>query len=74
MRFFPNILLLLGNYGLDLTLVKFVIDMKGIVLYVLKKMKKIVVFYEFSKLCIMRGYSFRWFYLIIYIYIKLIKR
>ena len=43
--------------------------MKGIVLYVLKKMKKILVFYEFSKLCIMRGYSFRWFYLILYTYI-----
>ena len=48
--------------------------MKGIVLYVLKKMKKIVVFYEFSKLCIMRGYSFRWFYLIIYMYIYIIDK
>ena len=46
----------LENYGLNLTLVEFVIDMTGGFL--------LVIFNEFSNLCIMLGYSFRWFYLI----------
>ena len=44
------------NYGLNLTLVEFMIDMTGGFL--------LVIFNEFSNLCIMLGYSFRWFYLI----------
>ena len=49
---------LVENYGLDLTLVRFVIDMTCSFFFFL------VIFNKFCKLCVMIGHSFRWFYFI----------